>query len=78
MAPSGNARVAGHATAKHFGASFTAFCPDDRLSRPRATVRKFPAHMNYAETKVSAMGFEPGTVGLRIQRTTGGKSAEGH
>ena len=41
-----------------------------RLSRPRATVCRFPAHRNYAVTRVSAAEFEPGTVRLRIQRAT--------
>ena len=40
------------------------------LTRPRATVCKFPALRNYAVTQVSATGFEPGTVRLRIQRAT--------
>ena len=39
-----------------------------RLSRHIATACKFPAHKNYAVTQVSAAGFEPGTVRLRVQR----------
>ena len=41
----------------------------DRLSRQRARACKFCAHMNYAVTQVSATGFEPETVHLRIQLT---------
>ena len=33
-----------------------------RLSRPRASVCKFPTQRNYALTQVSATGFETGTV----------------
>ena len=35
-----------------------------RLSRPSATACKFPAHRNYAVTRVSATGFVLGTVWL--------------
>ena len=38
-----------------------------RLSKPRASVCKFPAHGNHAVTQVVVTGFEPGTVRLRIQ-----------
>ena len=41
-----------------------------RLSRPRAMVRKFHAHRNYAVTQVSATGFEPETIRQRIQHAT--------
>ena len=37
---------------------------------PRATVCKLSIHKNDAVTRVSATGFEPGTVLLRIQRAT--------
>ena len=41
-----------------------------RLNQPKATMCKFPAHGNFAMTRVStaATGFEPGTVQLQIQR----------
>ena len=38
-----------------------------RLSRPRASVCKFPVQRNYAVTQVPATGFEPWTIRLRIQ-----------
>ena len=37
-------------------------------------MRKFPAHMNYTVTQMSAEGFEPGTVRLRTKRDTTGPS----
>ena len=42
----------------------------DRLSRPRATVCKFPAHRNYAVTQVSTTGFEPGPSGYESSALT--------
>ena len=41
-----------------------------RLSRPRATVSKFPDHINYAVTRVSAAGSNHSTIQLRIHHAT--------
>ena len=43
-----------------------------RLSIPRTTLCKFPAHMSYVVAQVSIRGFEPGTVQLLIRRATTG------